>query len=260
MPDTLPLGHPVVVEALTNAPTAVRDAATRLDEAGHEIRLIWRDPVPEHTHGTGPLPGQIEVDAIHQEAVLASEVPNWTRVGHLFSTDRTHHLPTTRTAPDGTTAPVDLSLRIWRWGRRDTPHTTPRGTKPGKPCPQETAGKACKDCGTGQYWLLPEYIIPAWEPGLSDPNNKTRLHPDIAMLLALGAKPLKVVLADHARYARGFIGSPEPVRVARLMSFVFDDAKDTLFAKNKSGGTMVLRPDEVILKEHSPRFADEAPA
>lgn len=229
---TLPFDHPVVTEAMGQASLASADDARTLAAEGHEIRLAWLDPIPEFIHGEGPKPGRVFVDSYFQSRNVTPV--EGQQSGTFFATLRTHTL----TTHDG----ITLTLPVWRWGRRDIPCKT-------------ACDKACAECGTGDYWLLPEYIRPAPSVGLSDPEDPTRLDGSIVLLYALGTKPLKVVATDHARYAWGSIGRPQPVRVARLMRYIRKDHKDLLVIKWRNGGEQIVDPRDVMLKEDSPLYS-----
>lgn len=235
MRNTLPFDHPVVTNAMGHASIASAEDARTLAEDGQEIRLAWLETIPEFVHGEGPKPGRVFLDSYAQ--IRDTVRPVGSQSGTFFLTARTHTL----TTDDG----ITLTLPVWRWGRRDVPCKTVCQT-------------ACGECGTGDYWLLPEYVRPVPTAGLSDPEDPTRLDGGIALLYALGSKPIKVVATDASRYAWGITGRPQPVRVARLMRYIRKDNKDLLVIKWRNGGEQLVDPHEVMLKEDSPLYAPSA--
>lgn len=238
--DTLPFDHPLVQSSLAAVSIAARESAVRLAAQGHPIRLVWIDPIPESSHGAGPTPGRVAADAYDQERDITRAVG--TQSGTMFKTARTRTVHLGPEPAPGTGHATVLTLPVWRWGRRDLTCTPV--------CKPARDGLACADCGTGDYWLLPEYTIPPpWEPGLSHPEDRNRLRPDIEFLLALGSKPIKVRFTDHARYARGMTGRPEPDRVLRLMRVIVTSKGHTMVVKSRNGGESLVSPDQIRLVE-----------
>lgn len=71
------------------------------------------------------------------------------------------------------------------------------------------------------------------------------------MLLALGSKPIKVRLIDHARHERRQPNETlEPDRVLRLKWFTRHPDRDRVWIKYRDGRETGLRPDQIRLKEN----------
>lgn len=219
-------------------------------QGGTRTWLAWLDAFPPGGPGRDADPGQLLCAAYwqtggftvgHQSGQpLQADTDTDPKPGGfsrgMYRTNRRKQF----TLDDGSI----LDLPVWRINRPDRPH-------------KSVCTDACSDCGTGDYWNLPEYVWPEPSIGLADPDDPTRLAPAEKFLWAL-AGPRgwgKVVLTDHARFEHGGTGVPEPRRRGRVVRINETADGDRLLVRwNKNRGESVLRPTEVQ------RPASESPA
>lgn len=249
---SLPCAHPLaqrlladnskVVEKYSTIPLHARHyianafedevtASQALDSSG-DVWLAWVDALPPAAHGAAASRGYLMTAAYWQ--VEGDPNPGHTR-WMLYKTARRH----VGRLSDGST----LDVPVWRLNRPDRPHPV-------------VCTDACAQCGTGAYWDLPEFVWPAPAIGLSDPNDHNRINPAEKVLWALGAKPGKVVLTDHALFEHGWTGRPETRRRGFIKRWIEGEDHDSLVVKwnGKNRGESVLRPHEVRRPDPLPQL------